>query len=995
MQDTITLKTANTLFQLGKFDQAIGAYDYLSKLYPQNYWIRLNTVTACIRAGRLHEAKARFERIEKAPQFGNAVRDATWRYLNYLDDNSSHADLYIESPTDYWSTIINGKRIAPIRRIDANKKFPSRYNFELELPKQVGIGNDYRFLENAVNIYRASVKNTLSVLVVIFSESQHSLDLSLTQIAEQTYPSNLVQVLVITFGKWDAKPKSQKYQSILVEYDKSKQIGQINDHITAINSDFIIFLPHGVEHNPFYLEQLSHYYHITDMAVFIFPDTFFEHVGVKHFGMFDSHHDFELFKEFYAFRAAGFSNLVLSTKKFNKLQGFSCSIFDGIIGFKELAYRLFLDGAYFLPASACCTKQEVLKYKYPTGKEKIQNYSAVSWDRKSDGNYLVPKVSIYIPSYNNATFIVESVQSVLDQDFEDLEICICDDGSSDDTLHRLDEKFGNNPKIRVYASAKGGIGSASNNAVSMSRGLYIGQLDSDDLLKPGAVKRLVQFLDDNREIGCVYTSCERIDAEGNYVKPEYSFPVFSREKMLMTSIAHHFRMFRRQAWARTSGFREDILNAVDYDMFLKLSEIVPFYHIDEVFYQRRWHENNTSLINEVTQTKNTTVVQNWSLARQNLETKWKALALDAEQPRKITYHRKSAATRIFFWPDYSTSNPYQQLLYNGLDDSFDVLSGDIKCALKAIVDNPDDGTVVFHLHWINKIVDSCVDVEAANTSAMDFFSKLVGFKKRGGRFVWTIHNTLSHDARFPEIERELMQRLVDAADKIHLHARRSIPEIADSLVLPEKKCVIVRHGNYVGHYPNYVSRADARSLLGVHNEEFVIVFTGQIRPYKGLEELIDAFCSISSSINARLLIAGKASANFDVSLAKQIKSHPSSKIMLVNQFVDDNALQVLYRCADVSVFPYKKILTSGSALLSMTFGIPPILPRVGMTMELIEHGMNGFLFESDIPLSLTEVLLEVHRAKEDDKLFAMGKNALKKAVELDWHGVENLFYQFP
>ncbi len=131
---------------------------------------------------------------------------------------------------------------------------------------------------------------------------------------------------------------------------------------------------------------------------------------------------------------------------------------------------------------------------------------------------------------------------------------------------------------------------------------------------------------------CAYSSAERIDADGNYVKPEYSFPVYTREKMLLTSIAHHFRLFRRQAWARTTGFREDLLNAVDYDMFLKLSELGPFHHVEEVLYQRRWHGGNTSLVNEEMQTRNTMVVQKFEPAPPGPGPLVGAVALDPTQP---------------------------------------------------------------------------------------------------------------------------------------------------------------------------------------------------------------------------------------------------------------------------------------------------------------------------------------------------------------------------
>ncbi len=64
--------------------------------------------------------------------------------------------------------------------------------------------------------------------------------------------------------------------------------------------------------------------------------------------------------------------------------------------------------------------------------------------------------------------------------------------------------------------------------------------------------------------------------------------------MVITSIAHHSRMFRRVACEWSAHFREDIVNTVDYDMQLKLAETGDFHHVDKIYYQRRWRGENTS-----------------------------------------------------------------------------------------------------------------------------------------------------------------------------------------------------------------------------------------------------------------------------------------------------------------------------------------------------------------------------------------------------------------
>ena len=124
--------------------------------------------------------------------------------------------------------------------------------------------------------------------------------------------------------------------------------------------------------------------------------------------------------------------------------------------------------------------------------------------------------------------------------------------------------------------------------------------------------------------------------------------------MMVTSIAHHFRMFRKQAWERTEKFREDIVNAVDYDMFLKLSEVGNS-STSTRFDQRRWHGENTSNLNEGRQTVNTHRVQREALKRLGLYDFWDIHLEKPDEPRRITYRRQAGRKLVMFWPYYMTT----------------------------------------------------------------------------------------------------------------------------------------------------------------------------------------------------------------------------------------------------------------------------------------------------------------------------------------------------
>jgi chondroitin synthase len=252
----------------------------------------------------------------------------------------------------------------------------------------------------------------------------------------------------------------------------------------------------------------------------------------------------------------------------------------------------------------------------------------------------VPLVSVYIPAYNCQDSIVRCVDSALNQTIADLEVCICDDGSTDSTLEVIKSRYGDNPRVRFISQENGGIGSASNAAVRLCRGYYIAQLDSDDYLNPDAVEIcLSEFLKDH-SLACVYTTNNNVNPDGSLIAPGYNWPVYSREKFTTAMIVHHFRMFTARAWNLSGGFDESITNAVDYDMYLKLSELGPFKHVNKVCYNRVIHGDNTSVKQLGKQKLNHFKVVQSSLARQKASD-WEYTALTPEDACRKYFFRRA------------------------------------------------------------------------------------------------------------------------------------------------------------------------------------------------------------------------------------------------------------------------------------------------------------------------------------------------------------------
>jgi chondroitin synthase len=306
----------------------------------------------------------------------------------------------------------------------------------------------------------------------------------------------------------------------------------------------------------------------------------------------------------------------------------------------EFAYRLYRSGFFFQTAwDALAYHQE------PPGKENETNRAegakqtkSMMLDRIPHLNrkiesienvkiYKAPLVSIYVPAYNCSDSIEKCIDSALNQTVTDLEVVICNDGSTDNTWEIL-QKYANNPRVKLVNKENGGIGTASNAAIKNSRGFYIGQLDSDDYLNPDAVELCLKEFLKNRNLVCVYTSYQNLNID-NTITPGYNWPVFSREKNTTGMIVHSFRMFTVRSWHIVGGHNERLLNAVDYDFYTKLSEIGPIHHINSICYNRKLHGENTSIKNVAAQTINTFKVINSSLQRQGIKNyRYESINLD-------------------------------------------------------------------------------------------------------------------------------------------------------------------------------------------------------------------------------------------------------------------------------------------------------------------------------------------------------------------------------
>ena len=184
-----------------------------------------------------------------------------------------------------------------------------------------------------------------------------------------------------------------------------------------------------------------------------------------------------------------------------------------------------------------------------------------------------PLVSVIVPTYNRAPIVTDAINSVLAQTFNNFQLIIIDDGSTDSTKGVLAPYQG---KLEYFYKTNGGVSSARNAGVRMAKGKYIAFLDSDDIWHSERLETLVNFMEHKSCYSAVFTDCEGIDGDGNTIDTTRYGELFSgQEPSLSFFLEHMFSGFAcmctRSALLEVGEFDETLRTAEDIDYALRLA----------------------------------------------------------------------------------------------------------------------------------------------------------------------------------------------------------------------------------------------------------------------------------------------------------------------------------------------------------------------------------------------------------------------------------------
>ncbi len=209
------------------------------------------------------------------------------------------------------------------------------------------------------------------------------------------------------------------------------------------------------------------------------------------------------------------------------------------------------------------------------------------------------RVSTVIPTYNSAKFLPDAIQSILNQTYQDYEIIVVDDGSTDNTFDIVRE-FGKN--IRYLRQENKGLGGARNTGIRHANGEYVGLLDADDQWYPNYLETMVSIADQHPEAAIFYCNARYTDEHGVDSPQLVGVPAISSGEIYQTLLRANFlipsTVLMRRSVIVNKGLFDQALRSLhgceDWDLWLRVSRDYPFVGTRENLVRYRIHGNSLS-----------------------------------------------------------------------------------------------------------------------------------------------------------------------------------------------------------------------------------------------------------------------------------------------------------------------------------------------------------------------------------------------------------------
>jgi len=247
-------------------------------------------------------------------------------------------------------------------------------------------------------------------------------------------------------------------------------------------------------------------------------------------------------------------------------------------------------------------------------------------------------------------------------------------------------------------------------------------------------------------------------------------------------------------------------------------------------------------------------------------------------------------------------------------------------------------------------------------------------RKRGSKIVLTVHDLLPHDTG--EAHKKTFEGLYQMADRLICHSDHIRARLGVEFHIPEEKVSVIPHGPF---FYDVDSTGNEQALPGLQDTpgRVLVLWQGIISPYKGVDLLMRAWQRVEAQgIDCKLAIAGTGAPELLEQIREQVKSLELKRVQLCLRFISAPELVAIYRAADIVVYPYRAITTSGAIATGMALGKTIVASGLPVFREFLTHRENALLVDPEDSVALAGALIELAQDAELRERLASGVRAM-------------------